>query len=71
MKRLLVLVCVLLAVGLAALAQSENDNDNGFVLNMIQNQLSAPGRRIELSGVSGLLSSRARIQGITISDEPA
>ena len=69
MKRLLVLVCVLLAVGLAALAQSENDNDNGFVLNMIQNQLSAPGRRIELSGVSGLLSSRARIQGITISDD--
>ncbi len=70
MKRLIALVCVLFAVGIAALAQSENTtDDNGFVINMIQNQLSAPGRKIELSGVSGLLSSRARIGGITISDD--
>lgn len=70
MKRLIALVCVLFAIGIAALAQSENtSDDNGFVLNMIQNQLSAPGRKIELTGVSGLLSSRARVQGITVSDD--
>ena len=49
---------------------AEPDSDNGFLLNLLENQLSAPGRQIRLSGVSGALSSRARIQRITISDRP-
>lgn len=70
MKRLLALICLLSFFGIAALAQSEGDeNDNGFLLNMLQNQLSGPGRQIQVSGVSGLLSSEARIAEITVSDE--
>ena len=71
MKRLLLILFGLLSlIGIAALAQSDgNPDDNGFIVNMIQNQLSAPGRRIEVSGVTGLLSSRARIGGITVSDD--
>ena len=45
------------------------DSDNGFLLNLLQNKLSAPGRQIRLSGVSGALSSQARIARITISDD--
>ena len=41
--------------------QATPDSDNGFLINLLQNRLSAPGRQIQLSGVSGALSSRARI----------
>ncbi|TPE51471.1 translocation/assembly module TamB domain-containing protein [Amaricoccus solimangrovi] len=70
MKRLLALIALLSFCGLAALAQSEGDeNDNGFLINMLQNQLSGPGRQIRVSGVSGLLSSQARIEEVTVSDD--
>ena len=36
-------------------------SDNGFLINLLENQLSSPGRQIRLSGVTGALSSRARI----------
>ena len=70
MKRLLALLALLSFCGLAALAQSEGDqDDNGFLINMLQNQLSGPGRQIHVQGVSGLLSSRARIERVTVSDD--
>ncbi len=69
MKRLLAFLLVLSFCGLAALAQSEGDQeDNGFLVNTLENQLSGPGRQIHVRGVSGLLSSRARIEEITVSD---
>lgn len=60
---------MLLAIG--ALAQNAGDGpeNNGFLINFIQERISAPGRQISLQGVSGALSSRARIEGITISDD--
>ncbi len=60
---------VLVIVAIAAMAQDgEGRSDNGFLVNLLENQLSTPTRQIRLSGVSGALSSRARIAQITISD---
>jgi translocation and assembly module TamB len=65
--------CLALGVLAADAQQPGGDDaatdDNGFILNLIQNQLSAPGRQIRLSGVTGALSSSARIAEITISDD--
>ena len=71
MKRIAAIFALLLLVAIAAVAQDANepDSDNGFLLNLLQNKLSAPGRQIRLSGVSGALSSQARIARITISDD--
>lgn len=52
------------------MAQSPDEaEDNGFLLNLIETQLSAPGRQIRVSGVSGALSSSASIARITLSDD--
>ncbi len=73
MKRLAaILLGLALLVGLGALAQDaveDSASDNGFLLNFIEGRLSAPGRQIRLSGVTGALSSQARVQRITISDD--
>ena len=45
------------------------DDDNGFIINLLQDQLSTESRKIRLSGISGLLSSQATVQRITISDQ--
>ncbi len=70
MKRLLAVLAFVGLVGMAAFGQDANapQDDNGFLLNLLQNKLSAPGRQINLSGVSGALSSQAKIAKITISD---
>ena len=65
MKRLLALIALLSFIGIAAVAQSGGeDSDNGFLARTLESQLSGPGRQVRLSGVSGLLSSRARIDTI-------
>ena len=42
-------------------ATTTGQDDNGFVINFLQNTISAPGRQIRLQGVTGALSSQARI----------
>ncbi len=72
MRRLGLLLAPLLIVAIAALAQTDGadeTNENGFLANLLQNTLSAPGRQIRLENVSGLLSSTARIGAITVSDD--
>jgi translocation and assembly module TamB len=69
LRRLLASLCVLLLVAITALAQDASEpSDNGFLLNLLENRLSSPGRQIRLQGVTGALSSRARIERVTISD---
>ena len=69
MKRFLAALGIIVLVAIAAVAQDDGTpSDNGFLINMLQSRLSAPGRQIALTGVSGALSSTATIQKITISD---
>ena len=71
LRRLAALLGLLVLVAIAALAQTPDepgDDDNGFLINLLERQLSTPTRQIRLSGVSGALSSNARIARITISD---
>jgi len=72
LRRLGLILAPLLIVAIAALAQSEDSgetNENGFLANLLQNTLSAPGRQIRLQDVSGLLSSTATVGLITVSDD--
>ena len=74
MKRFLAFLgVVVLLASAAALAQDpgpqDDGGDNGFLINFIQNQISAPGRRIRLNSVTGALSSQARIGEITVADD--
>lgn len=67
----LVILFVLLCASIGAVAQNADDprfQDNSFIIDFIENQLSTDTRKIRLSGVSGLLASRANVRRITISD---
>lgn len=69
MKRIFALLVVLIAI-LPALAQDQPDAEaeKSALLTFIEEQLSAPNRRISLSNIDGVLSSDARIGTITIAD---
>ncbi len=72
MKRYVVIGGALAVVAVTAIAQGPEDevtSGGGFLVNFLENQISGPGRQIGLSGVSGVLSSQARIERITVSDE--
>ena len=60
----------LIALGLATglWAQDDDREDNGFIIRLLEDQLSTEHRKIRLSGISGLLSSKATVERITISD---
>ena len=68
------LTAIILALGLGALAlpliaQEDPEADKGFLLNFIEDQLSAPDRQISISAIDGVLSSDVTIPEISISDE--
>jgi translocation and assembly module TamB len=72
LRRIVAIAGALMLAGLAAFGQSEQEadgSDNGFLSNLLENRLSAPGRQIRLSRIEGALSSQARIGQITVSDE--
>lgn len=71
MKRTLIALAAFLFVAITAMAQEEasDPGDNGFITRFIQERISGPGREIQLSGVTGALSSQARIERITVSDD--
>lgn len=56
---------VLLCLGSAAFAQ---DDDQGIIVNFLEDQLSGAGRDIQIRGFTGVLSSRATIDELTIAD---
>ncbi len=64
-------VVAVVAVAAVAVAQDSQDtaDDNGFIINFLQERISAPGRVIRVSGVEGALSSQARIGSLTIADD--
>ncbi|MSU90651.1 hypothetical protein GE300_13680 [Rhodobacteraceae bacterium 2CG4] len=71
MMRTLISLMVLMLAATWAAAQDTpaGEDDNGFIINLLERQLSTESRTIRLSGVNGLLSSEARVDLITISDQ--
>lgn len=63
----------LFSLGLMAafpvLGQNDEAQERSRFLTYVEEQLSAPGRMIRLSGIDGALSSSATIEAITISDD--
>ncbi|WP_112320878.1 translocation/assembly module TamB domain-containing protein [Oceanibium sediminis] len=60
-----------LCLGTPAFSQTEEAEereDNGFLIGLVEDQLSTEYRKIRLSGVEGVLSSQATVRRITISD---
>jgi translocation and assembly module TamB len=70
LRRLAAILGLLALVAIAAVAQdtSEPEASDSFLLNLLERRLSTPTRQIRLHGVTGALSSRARIAQITVSD---
>ncbi len=73
MKRYWVIAGVFGLAAIAATAQGPDDpvpaGGGGFLVNLLESQISAPGREIGVSGLTGALSSQARIERVTISDD--
>lgn len=67
MRRLLLGLALLLG-SIFSVAAQEGES-NGFIVDLIQDSLSAPNRQIRLIGIDGLLNSDARVDEITVSDE--
>ncbi|MBC2884123.1 translocation/assembly module TamB [Ochrobactrum sp. CM-21-5] len=71
MTRLLaILAFILFAVPAIAQeqAQPQAEEEKSYFLSFVESKLSAPNRRISISGISGLLSSEASVGSITIAD---
>jgi translocation and assembly module TamB len=66
MRRWLLLPALLAA---PALAQQEEDRDRGFLVGLIEDNLSAPGLDVRLDGFQGALSSEASLDRLAVSDE--
>jgi len=68
-KSLIAVLTVLLAGLLAPLqAQTPSASDNSYLVQYIQTSLSAPGRIVRFTDVTGVLSAQARIGEITVAD---
>lgn len=48
--------------------QTKPEEEKSYFLSFVESQLSAPNRRISISGISGVLSSEASIGLITVAD---
>jgi translocation and assembly module TamB len=70
LKRIAAIVGVLALLAIGALAQTDDvADDNNFIVRLLENRMSGPGRQIRVHGIRGALSSRARIGEITVSDD--
>lgn len=68
MRRILVAIALLLTIS-PAFAQDKAELEKSYFLQYVEQKLSTPDRRINISGISGLLSSSATIGEITIADQ--
>lgn len=48
--------------------QPQAEEEKSYFLSFVENKLSAPNRRISISGISGVLSSEATVGSITVAD---
>ncbi|MCC5989398.1 MAG: translocation/assembly module TamB domain-containing protein [Pararhodobacter sp.] len=67
---LLAALATVLLLALPVLAQQQpNEDDVGFITRTLQGFLSDAGREVRIRGFEGALSSRARIQEMSIADD--
>lgn len=61
------------AVALAGLVPfatpAQDETDKGFLVNFLEESLSDAGRKVEITGFAGALSSRATMERLTIADD--
>lgn len=71
MKRLRILtLCTILSVPSLALAQTaQEERDRGFLVGLIEDNLSGVSRTVTIQGFAGALSSRATIEMLTVADQ--
>ncbi len=62
-------LALVLLLAPAPAQQADPPEDAGFLENLIQTALGGEGRTVRVQGLSGVLSSRASIAAITISDD--
>ena len=63
-----VLATLLCLVWPLALIAQEADEDRGFLIGLLERSLGGDGRTVRINGFSGVLSSTARIDQITVAD---
>jgi translocation and assembly module TamB len=59
---------VLLFIALPALAQDSAEQEKSWFVQFVEHQLSTPNRKISISDIEGVLSSKATIRQITVAD---
>ncbi len=69
MRRLALLLTALAALTLPLLAQEAETDDKTFLENWLEENLSAAGRSVEVTGFAGALSSTATMERMTIADD--
>ncbi|MBK0326474.1 translocation/assembly module TamB domain-containing protein [Rhodobacteraceae bacterium F11138] len=70
MKRFLTYSLIALTWFSAPVAAQETEEESGgFLVNLLQDNLSGDNRYIKVTGLQGALSSRATIQKVTVSDD--
>lgn len=67
MTRFLALLAFIL-FAIPVVAQEQAEEEKSYFISFVESKLSAPNRRIQFSGLSGLLSSEASVGAITIAD---
>lgn len=67
MTRFIALLAFIL-FAIPVVAQEQAEEEKSYFISFVESKLSAPNRRIEFSGLSGLLSSEASVGAITIAD---
>ncbi len=65
---LALLACVIALAGPVTRALAQDD-DKGFLVNLIQKNLSSAGRTVSIDGFKGALSSQASLDQMTIADD--
>ena len=68
MTRFLALLAFILFAIPALAQQPQQEEEKSYFISFVESKLSAPNRRIQFSGLSGLLSSEASVGQITIAD---
>lgn len=63
---LLIIACVF--APLCAIAQSQEEEDKGYIVSLIEENLSGVSRDVNIIGFAGALSSEATIEVLTIAD---